>query len=201
MKKRSDELPLSNADREFFQDFYDQYKNLLYHEAIACAATTAERDDLVQEAAIRLMKKIPVLRDLTHHKTAYYIVITVRTAYIDMLRCRNSTTALSLDDDSIQNLLYSHAFVQQSEPDAAARIAVLRLKRRLTERDWQILVGKCVMGYTYEELSARLGISPASLRMMLTRAKARARKLLQQEEWAGAYPMERTGRRTADHTA
>jgi len=64
-------------------------------------------------------------------------------------------------------------------------MAVKQLKDSLPEQDWVVLVGKFIMGYTHEELGRLLEMRPASVRMTLTRAKAKARVILQNERWIG----------------
>lgn len=184
MRKQKDIIPLSKTDKEFFQGFYEEYKHLLYHEAQAYTSNASERDDLIQDALVRLMKNISVLRGLTRCKAAYYIVITIRTTYIDTLR-HQSGTVIPLDDDAITKMVNSGVAAQREEPDMSAKLAVRQLNESLPEREWFVLVGKFIIGYTHEELSALMGLEPANVRMILSRAKKKARKLLQGEDWMG----------------
>lgn len=186
MRKQKEIIPLDKSDAAFFQNFFEEYKNYLYHAASSYTATAADRDDLVQEAVMRLMKNIPVLRQLTRCKTAYYIVITVRTAYIDMLRQKQNLSFLPLnDDDDLLSALSEDVLTDRSETDIHLRMAVGQLKKNLSEKDWMVLVGKVIMGYTHEELGTLLEMNPASVRMVLSRAKAKARDLIKAEDWMG----------------
>lgn len=185
MRKKKDLAPLDKADRDFFQDFFNEYKNLIYRSASTYAAG-ADRDDLAQETVMRLMKNIPVLRQLTRCKAVYYIVITVRTAYIDMLRTKQDIAAVPLNDDGqLLAALGEAASADRSETDMLMRMAVRRLKEVLPERDWLVLEGKVLLGYSHEELGALLGMSPANVRAVLSRAKEKARQILRSEDWIG----------------
>lgn len=186
MRKPKNIVPLSKADRDFFQEFFEKNKNFIYHTASAYTSTAMDRDDLAQEAVVRLMKNISVLRQLTCYKSAYYIVITVRTAYIDMLRRKQNVTLLPLhDDDEVLNALYGNALADRKEVNFPARMAVQQLKETLPEQDWMVLVGKVIMGYTHEELGRLLGMRPANVRTVLSRARAKARVILQKNDWIG----------------
>lgn len=186
VRKQKDIIPLSKSDAEFFQSFFEEYKNYLYHAASSYAATAADRDDLVQETVMRLMKNIPVLRQLTRCKTAYYIVVTVKTAYIDMLRRKQNINFLPLnDDDDFLKALPENTLTDRSETKIHLRMAVVQLKKNLSEKEWMVLVGKVIMGYTHEELGTLLDMKPASVRMALSRAKAKARELIKAEDWMG----------------
>ena len=186
MNKQKDITPLSKADAQFFQGFFEEYKNQIYRAAAACAPAAADRDDLVQEAVMRLMKNISVLRQLPRCKTAYYIVITVRTAYIDMLRARRDPEYIPLNhDEDFLNAFSERLPQSRNEADIHLRMAVRQLKQSLSEKDWMVLVGKVIMGYTHEELGLLLQMNPASIRMVLSRAKTKAREILQREDWIG----------------
>lgn len=184
MRKRKDLSPLGKADRDFFQEFFEEYKNLIYRSAATYAS--ADRDDLAQEAIVRLMKNISVLRQLTRCKTAYYIVITIRTAYIDMLRAKQGITLVPLSDD--QQLLAALAesgFGNATETELLMRMAVKSLKKSLPEKEWLVLEGKVILGYTHEELGAMLDMDPVNVRATLSRVKRKARQILRQEQWIG----------------
>lgn len=185
MKKKKRITSLNKEDREFFQRLYDENKQLLYHTASSYTSTADERDDLVQETVVRLMNNVACLRNLSCCKIAYYIVITIRTAYIDIRRARGDHEIISLDEDMIDSLCDSN-LEDRKEPDMSSRIAVQKLKESLPERDWYVLVGKYIMGYTHDELGALLGIKAANVRMILSRAKTKARELLQNEQGMGA---------------
>lgn len=184
MRKKKDLAPLSKADRDFFQEFFEEYKNLIYRSAAIYAS--ADRDDLAQEAVVRLMKNIPVLRQLTPCKAAYYIVISVRTAYIDMLRAKQGITLVSFEDDEQMLCALTDAAPDNAtETELLMRMAVKSLKKSLTEKEWLVLEGKVLLGYTHEELSAMLDMDPVNVRAVLSRAKRKARQILRQEQWIG----------------
>jgi RNA polymerase sigma-70 factor (ECF subfamily) len=185
VRKKKDLAPLGKADRDFFQGFFEEYKNLIYRSASAYTAG-ADLEDLVQEAVVRLMKNISVLRQLTRCKVAYYIVITVRTAYIDMLRAKQRITLVSFEDDEQLLCALADAAPQNAtETELLMRMAVKSLKQSLPEKEWLVLEGKVILGYTHEELGAMLDMDPVNVRATLSRAKRKARQILRQEQWIG----------------
>ena len=60
--------------------------------------------------------------------------------------------------------------------DRKAKIS--RLKEGLSARDWFVLEGKYILGYTDAELAKQLDVAPDSIRMISTRAKSNARAIL-----------------------
>ena len=55
---------------------------------------------------------------------------------------------------------------------------VYQLKQTLSERDWLVLEGKYILGYSQDELSELIGVSSDSIRMILHRARKNARDIL-----------------------
>lgn len=177
---RKQKLSLNKADRLFFQSFYETYKHFIYKTAMAY---DSEPEDLVQETLLRLMKNISVLRELNHCKIMYYIVLTVRTAFVDIQRQQGKSKMLPMESDAVIRSIYSGEPQGEELTDLYVRAATRQLKEQLSERDWMILTGKVLMGYTHEELAQMLDIKPENVRMVYSRAKAKARKLLCAQAW------------------
>ena len=60
----------------------------------------------------------------------------------------------------------------------SARMEILALKQSLPPRDWVVLEGRYILGYSYEELAQQLGLTQENIRMIVSRAKEKARRLL-----------------------
>lgn len=182
MKKKRKAIPITYRNREFFQIFYEQYKDFLFYIAARYANDPAEREDLIQESLVRLLKNADALRGLGRGQRAKYIELTVKTAFLDMERARCAEKLLVLDQDAIEVLL---ARERQGEPDVSASLAVETLKASMTERDWLALEGKYILGYSHEELSGILGVTPENMRSLVSRARKRARKILHDMDQEG----------------
>ena len=59
-----------------------------------------------------------------------------------------------------------------------AETAVDTLRAQLPVRDWMVLEAKYLLEMNQEEIAAMIGVAPDSVRMILHRAKERARNLL-----------------------
>ena len=177
---RKQKLSLNKADRLFFQSFYENYKHFIYKTAMAY---DSEPDDLVQETLLRLMRNIASLRELNHCKTMYYIVIAVRTAFVDLQRQQGKSNMLPLNSDAVIRSIYSGEPQGEEMTELYVRTATRQLREQMSERDWMILTGKILMGYTHEELAQMLDIKPENIRMVYSRAKAKARRLLSGQAW------------------
>ena len=73
-------------DREFLTDMFYNYSRLMYSTAGKYSDDTFEKEDIVQEALVRLIAKVDTLRSLQKRALASYIVITVKHTAINHLR-------------------------------------------------------------------------------------------------------------------
>lgn len=174
LRKRTS--PVSGADRVFFQEFYEAQRGFLFYIARQYATNQSDLEDLVQEALMRLMNNVSTIRTLTPNKTAKYIVLTVKTAFLDMEKRKYAANEIATEDAILTHLLDQDALEWDGDGITAA---ILSLKQSLSKRDWLVLEGKYLLGYNQEELSELIGVTPDSIRMILTRARKNARNILQ----------------------
>lgn len=185
MRSRKVHVPLSLADKEFFHMFYEGNKNFMFYIARKYVSSQADCEDIVQETIVRLINNIPILRELSRNKIAKYIALTIRSVFLDNEKQKHGDKTLFLNDDMLEALIKAEVLIADGIPDLSARMEVEQLKQSLEPRDWIVLEGKYLMGYTQEELAPMLGVSPDSVRMILFRARENARKILQREMQIG----------------
>ena len=181
MRRRKDIVPITAEEKDLFLQFYESNKKFIYYIAGKYTSTQMDCEDLVQDSIVRLLKNISTIRQLGRCETAKYIVLTVRAAFIDNEKRRHHISTVYLDDEFLESLIKAERLIADDIPDIEARMDVELLKKALPPRDWLVLEGKYMLGYSQEELGSMLGVSPDSVRMILWRAKERARKILHQE--------------------
>ena len=179
MASRQPKIPISPDDKLFFQTFYEENKNFLFYIANQYANTANDCEDIVQDAAIRLMCNIPTIRDLNKFKAAKYIALTVRSAYLDLQKKRQSNPEIPMEEAVLDALLEKETLLTDDHTNL--RIELIHLKQSLTPKEWMLLEGKYILGYDQEELSELIGVSPDSVRMTLSRVRAKAREILLSE--------------------
>ena len=176
MPSKQQKIPISAEDKVFFQNFYEEYKSFLYYIANKYAQTPADCEDIVQDAAIRLMCNLSSIRDLNKFKTAKYVALTVRSAWLDLIKKRHDSQEIPLNEALLEYMLEQDPLLSREPSDS--KLEVIHLKQSLSPREWMILEGKYLLGYDQEELSKLVGVSPDSIRMTLSRARAKARSIL-----------------------
>lgn len=176
MLRKRQKIPISPEDKVFFQNFYEENKGLLYYTAGKYADVPADCEDIVQDALLRLMCNVKTLRNLNRFQSAKYISLTVRSASLDLTKRRNISLEVPMDEVLLEAMLEQDPLLGTEPTDL--RMELIHLKQSLSRKDWMVLEGKYILGYDQEELSKIIGVSPDSIRMTLSRARAKARSIL-----------------------
>ena len=185
MRKCKDHAPISPSDNVFFQHFYESNIKYMYYIARRYTQIPSDCEDIVQDALVRLIKNISKIKALNRCAIAQYIVLTIRSAFLDNEKSKHGSKVIFLDDNTLEALIKADILIAEGMPDISARLEVQQLKKELPPRDWLILEGKYILGYSHEELARMIGVNPDSIRMILCRARERARKILRQEQKGG----------------
>lgn len=166
--------PLCKDDKAFFQRFYEEYKGFLYYIAKQYAPLSSDCEDIVQDSILRLMGNVDKLRNLNSGTAAKYIALTVRSAYLDAEKRKSRQQEIPTEDTILELLLEQDPF-PSGQPDGTI---LAELKESLSKKDWMVLEGKYILGYSQEELGQLIGVAPNSIRMILHRARGKARMIL-----------------------
>lgn len=167
------------SDSLFFEQFYARYKNFLYYTARRKCSNEDDVHDVVQETIVRLLKNITVLKEINEAKTQKYIALTVRAVYVDLEKKKHTDMAISLDEVLIEALHCGGTQIEREMEGIDHKDNIRKLQAGLSVRDWYVLENKYILGYTDQEIALQLGVAPDSIRMILSRAKSKARAILQ----------------------
>lgn len=178
MRKRKSVTPLSLMDKEFFDKFYEIHKRFMFYTARKYVFTQPECEDLVQDAVIRLMNNVTILKGLTENKARTYIALTIKSAFLDIEKAKHGDNPVPLTDETLEALADLGQFEQLDEADSSANMDVAILKKELSPRDWFVLEGKYILGYSQDEIGNIIGTSPDSVRMIICRVREKARRIL-----------------------
>ena len=173
-------------NREFIASIYSRYKNYLFSLAYRYFADPSDCDDIVQDAVIRLMQNIAILRRLDDCQMITYVNMTVRSVALDALDRKKRRQRLFEDEPFEQAILHNvicdatnsvEEAVLTSEQSRAVRNAM----NRLPERFEMLIIGRYYLHLTDEELAALHGCQRQSLRTVMKRAKLMMQKELEKE--------------------
>lgn len=169
---------LAPEDEVFFDQFYREYKQLLYYFATKYVAYDA-CDDLVQDVLERLMKQCKTIRKIANEpgKLAYYINAATQSAVVDRFRSDSGASVITYPPE-VLDVIIQNRIAAQRLPFEDSYWDVQLLKEKLPSREWKLLEGKYLIGYSDLELGKLYGCAKKSVRMALTRARRMAREIL-----------------------
>lgn len=178
MGPKKEITPISTNDKEFFEQFYGEYKNFMFFSARKYVNTQSECEDIVQDTVERLLHNVNTIKQIDSCRIRKYIALTVRAAFLDSEKKKQKSCPFSFDDAILEELLKADLVYIDNYSDLYSRMEVEKIRNELPARDWIVLEGKYIMGYSQEELGSMLGVAPDSIRMIICRAKQKARLIL-----------------------
>ena len=176
-------MMVDENDREFMTQLFLQYRRIMLSEIHKIIPDSCETEDVFQNALIRLCDKVSLLRDLDERRRICYVITTVRNQAKNHIRDSHIVSICSFDDD---NLNLADTVSDGSDIDQAI-ILKEQLKdfssvwNKLDETSQRLLEGKYILMKSDAELGRILGVTPSSVRMMLTRSRRKALELMRTE--------------------
>ena len=168
-------------DRAFMAQVYLDHHQLMHKKAAAMLGDPQSAEDVVADACIALIGKIPLIRQMDCYTLRAYIVSTVRNTAINLIARRSrqaghaylSEQAPELEDESAEQPL---DLLIRREDVEALKGAI----RRLGQRDRLLLTMKYFDEMSDGEIAGVLGIGVDSVRPCLMRARRRVQDRLRE---------------------
>ena len=175
-------LSIGNEDdRAFMVRLYIDYRWLMYKVALSVVREPQLAEDMVSQTLCEMIDNLEKIRAVDCCKLRGYIVSFVRNVSVDFVRKRDrqgkyffltgEEAEVAAEDSVDENL------IRMAEIDALKRGLA-----RLSENDRLLLTMKYFDGLSDEEIAARLGVTKASVRTYLMRARNRLCQRLKEDE-------------------
>lgn len=183
----SNKSPPNALDMKLAAEIYERNKGVMLKTAVDYLNDKSLAQDVVHDAVIRLAHYADTLRRLGEAARMRYAVETVRSVAMNSERKLKNERKYMTDPDAEENYdergtePLESAYIEKSSRDARLRY----LREALDELDEQsraVLVGKYLIGETDDELAARIGVKASSVRMILTRARRAAKRIIEGKE-------------------
>lgn len=156
---------------DFMEALYLSYKQLMLLTAGKYFSSQEDREDIVQDTMLRLLRHAKKLEGMETDRVPGYIVFTARSAAIDLLRKRSRSPESPLDDETSYDIAAPILDRIILEEDLAR---LQHVWPSLTPEEQLLLEGKYIWRCADAELAETLGCQQSSIRMMLTRARRSA---------------------------
>ena len=145
----------------------------LFQKAAVYTTNPHAKEDIVQNAVLRLMRNEDTLRTLDSAALTAYLALTVRSAALNYLR-EERRDSLPIDG-SVQLTLEEQMLLGHRDGEIRAAIG------HLSDRDRMALMGKYFLDLDNQALAELLEVTPGTLRTVLCRARGRALEELRKE--------------------
>ena len=179
--------PPSAADMQIAGELYERHKGMMLKTALEYLHDHSLAQDVVHDSVLRLASYADTLRSLSELACARYVKETVRSVAINCERKlgserrRLTDMVPSKEEEPMQTETPEQTFIEQDS--SRRRIMVLReALEELSEEKRALLIGKYILGESDAALAERLGVKKANIRMMLTRARREARRIMERKE-------------------
>lgn len=174
----------NDDDREFMATLFQRYNRLMYSTIIKIVKTPHDTDDVVQNALIKLIDKVELLRTRERNQLVNYIISTCKTTALDYIHRSRTKNEVSLEEypefpDPETGLNYSEHGVEVRMIKGEELELLRQALPQLDIRTRQLLEGYYFLDKSATELGKELGIKPDSVRMSLARARRKVFEKLQ----------------------
>lgn len=168
-----------DSDREFMSELYLTYNRLMYKNIIQMVHDPWATEDILQTVLEKLIDHIPELRKKDRNHLVNYIITACKNRARNYIRDAGRHPQFPIDEcRDIPDVENGQMFMEARMVEDDDRAELLYIWPKLDARSRELLEGYYVLEKSQEELANELGIQPNSVRMALTRARGKARKLL-----------------------
>ena len=171
-------MVIENADDQtFICHLYEEYEQLMFWTAAKYLNNIEDRKDAVQDAIIALIRNLETIKRLKDSYLRTYIVYTVESRSINLVKRKNIELRLFDDLDSVP-VGTSVDMIEDSLLQMTMRHTISDIWTKLSTQDIILLESKYILGYNDNEIGEMLGCKASSVRMYLTRARRKAMELI-----------------------
>ena len=171
-------MVIENADDQtFICRLYEEYEQLMFWTAAKYLNNIEDRKAAVQDAIIALIRNLETIKRLKDSYLRTYIVYTVESRSINLVKRKNIELRLFDDLDSVPAGT-SVDMIEDSLLQMTMRHTISDIWTKLSTQDKILLESKYILGYNDNEIGEMLGCKASSVRMYLTRARRKAMELI-----------------------
>lgn len=162
----------SEEDRRKFTVIYEQHHTRLENVAMSILKNQTDAEDAVQNAFMQIIRHFEKIPEISCKELPFWLISIVKNEALIILRKKRKVVLLEDWND-----------IESSVPDITEYAELVELFARLPDTYRTVLEMKYLMGYSYKEISSRLGISEAAVNTRASRGRALLRKFMEKEEF------------------
>ena len=164
------------SEKAFMTWLYLQYRRLIYSEIRKIIGSTDEVEDLLQSVIVKLIEKLPLLRNIEQRKLVNYIISTAKNTAYNFLRGKDREILWEDQEEPPDPApIPEEQIITQEDLYCLARVWI-----DLDEKTQYLLSAKYILKKSSKEIASDLNMPPDNVRMALVRAKRKARQAMGQ---------------------
>ena len=160
----------SPAEKSLFETIYLEYRGLLMHEARSYLKDESLAEDAVHQTFLYVAENLFKFQAGVCNKTASYLVKTVRSRAIDILRSQSRFVDLDFYEQ-----------FTEGKPDCTGLSPLAECMARLPERHRTVLIMRYHYGLEFKDIARQMAISENSARCAISRAKEKLEEICRRE--------------------
>lgn len=166
----------TSGDADAFGKLYDMYVDRVYRHLYYRVGNNADAEDLTQQVFLKAWQAIDRYKKTASPFVAWLMTIS-HNLVVDFYRTKKNKTYLEANDTVDDSTL-------SPEQVTEARFEQQQLRRvilQLPGEQQQVVLLRFIEGFEFKEIASLLGKSEGAIRVMLHRALARLRQILEKE--------------------
>ena len=164
------------SEKAFMTWLYLQYRRLIYSEIRKIIGSTDEVEDLLQSVIVKLIEKLPLLREMEQRKLVNYIISIAKNTAYNFIRGKDREILWEDQEEPPDPApIPEEQIITQEDLYRLARVWV-----DLDEKTQYLLSAKYILKKSSKEIASDLNMPPDNVRMALVRAKRKARQAMGQ---------------------
>ena len=160
----------SGGDRKMFAEIYQRYHVKMERTAMNILRDQSEAEDAVQNAFMQVIRHFEKIYEIPCEELPFWIISIVKNEALIILRKKKKVVLLE-DWDAVESGVSGITEYEE----------LVELFARLPDTYRAVLEMKYLLGYSYKEISVRLGISETAVNTRASRGRALLRKYMEQE--------------------
>jgi RNA polymerase sigma-70 factor (ECF subfamily) len=170
----------TEQERQKMTDLYEEHKYALLHYAMKIMKNQGMAEDAVHNAFISVIEKKEKYLNLSCRDFRRSAVIIVRNKCIDILRKQKPFANISMEE--LEIFLESDEIPVEEQVIFESEYELIRKHMNtIDEISKQVLVMKYLLNMSYKEIGEELGMTPKHVDTRIMRAKAKVRKLMEED--------------------
>lgn len=171
----------NESDRILLTNLYTQHQRLFLYKASRYTNHSNHAEDVLQDAMIRVIRKIDTLRDLTEAQMIAYVDRAIYSCAMSFLKKESKIPQAVEWEDALEEVQVD-ADIMDHLYQKELSVQLGMVLEKLAPRERNILIYKYIFEYKDSEIAEILSVKPESIRMILTRARRSLKQYMMKEE-------------------